>query len=321
MSRIESPKISIEISLNAEIPMSTRDASRGTTGSSTSSAVRKQNGMIRAFVLVFCLAGTDATVIAQESRPPKEQFPEAIEDNSFFIEEAYNQERGVVQHISSLQYSFTHQKDLLYTFTQEWPLGSRAHQLSYTAPINLYSSSHPGGFGDILINYRYQLVDDDGWAAVAPRFSVLLPTGSAASGLGTGVTGVQINIPASKRFSESFVAHANAGLTVVPHMKDDSGPSGTIKHTLTSYNIGASIIWLTSGTFNVMLEYTTSFSSDAFEDGSRDRSTDTIISPGLRWAINLNTLQIVPGVAVPILLGSGQAKTGVFFYLSFEHPF
>ncbi|MCX6133157.1 MAG: hypothetical protein NTU47_05005 [Ignavibacteriales bacterium] len=277
--------------------------------------------MIRACVLIFCLVGTEAAVIAQESRPPKEQFPEAIEDNSFFIEEAYNQERGVVQHISNLQYSFTHQTDLFYTFTQEWPLGGRAHQLSYTVPINLHSSSHPGGFGDVLINYRYQLIDDDGWAAVAPRISVLLPTGSTTSGLGFGAAGVQVNIPASRRFSEFFAAHANAGLTYVPRMKDESGNSGAIRHTLTSYNVGASVIWLTSETFNVMLEYTTSFSSDAFEDGTSDRRTDTIISPGLRWAINLNTLQIVPGIAFPISLGSGQAKAGVFFYLSFEHPF
>ncbi|MDP2885961.1 MAG: transporter [Ignavibacteria bacterium] len=260
-------------------------------------------------------------MFGQAVRPPKEEYTRRIEDNSFFIEEAYNQEKGVVQHISNLQYSFTRQRDLLYTFTQEWPLGGMDHQLSYTAPISLYSSSHPGGVGDILINYRYQLADNDGWAAVAPRLSVIFPTGSVKSELGAGTTGLQVNIPASKRLSQSFVAHLNAGFTYLPIMKDEGGLSGTIKHTLTSYNVGASVIWLTAETFNLMLEYTTSFSLDVFEDGTNERASDTIISPGLRWAINLNSLQIVPGVAIPIMLGRGTAKTGVFVYLSFEHPF
>jgi hypothetical protein len=265
---------------------------------------------------------TAGPVMFGQSVPsPREEYTRRIEDNSFFIEEAYNQEKGVVQHISNLQYSFTQQKDVLYTFTQEWPLGGMDHQLSYTAPISLYSSSHPGGVGDILINYRYQLVDNDGWAAVAPRLSVIFPTGSVKSELGAGTTGLQVNIPASKHLSQSFVAHLNAGFTYLPSMKDEGGSSGTTKHTLTSYNVGASVIWLTAETFNLMLEYTTSFSADVFEDGTNERATDTIISPGVRWAINLSSLQIVPGVAIPIMLGRGTAKTGVFLYLSFEHPF
>ena len=275
----------------------------------------------RLLIMLVFTACTRVSLFSQEEPPKKEEFPEAIEDNSFFIEEAYNQEERVVQHISNLQYSFTHQRDLLYTFTEEWPVGGRTHQLSYTAPISLHNSSHPGGVGDILVNYRYQLVDNNGWADVAPRLSVILPTGDAQSGLGAGTTGFQVNIPASKRLSQSFVAHVNAGFTYLPHMKDESGSSGTIRHTFTSYNVGASVIWLTAETFNVMFEYTTSFSSDVFDDGTNERATDTIISPGLRWAINLGSLQIVPGVAAPMMMGRGEVKMGVFFYLSFEHPF
>ena len=54
-----------------------------------------------------------------------------IEDNSFLLEEAYNQEAGVIQHISTFQY------DLMrfwnYSFTQEWPVPNQKHQLSFTA--------------------------------------------------------------------------------------------------------------------------------------------------------------------------------------------
>jgi hypothetical protein len=287
----------------------------------TACAPAGRNLMKRTLVMLVCSAGMSASLFSQVTQPPKEEFSEAIEDNSFFIEEAYNQEKGVVQHISNLQYSFTNEKSLLYTFTQEWPVGGRDHQLSYTVPIGLYSSSHPGGVGDILINYRYQLVDNDGWANIAPRLSIILPTGSVQSAMGAGTTGLQINVAASKRLSQSFVSHVNAGLTYLPHMKDEVTSSGTIRHTLTSYNVGASFIWLTAKTFNLMLEYTTSFSSDAFEDGTKERGTDTIISPGLRWAINLNSIQIVPGIGIPIMLGRGTVQAGVFLYLSFEHPF
>jgi hypothetical protein len=50
-----------------------------------------------------------------------QQFSEAIEDNSFFIEEAYNQEYRVVQHIFNGIYFSKPQKDFAFTFTQEWP--------------------------------------------------------------------------------------------------------------------------------------------------------------------------------------------------------
>jgi hypothetical protein len=44
-----------------------------------------------------------------------------IEDNSFLVEEAYNQEFGVVQHIQNFQ-RYWNSKDWIYTFTQEWPV-------------------------------------------------------------------------------------------------------------------------------------------------------------------------------------------------------
>jgi len=47
----------------------------------------------------------------------------------------------------------------------------------------------------------------------------------------------------------------------------------------------------------------------------------TIISPGIRHAIDLKSLQIVPGIALPVTIQSNKSTEGVFFYLSFEHPF
>ena len=76
------------------------------------------------------------------------------------MEEAYNQNFGVVQHINSFT-RFFESKDWIYTFTQEWPApGDERHQLSYTLAAQ-HAGGYPdsgAGIGDVLLNYRYQLV-------------------------------------------------------------------------------------------------------------------------------------------------------------------
>jgi len=82
-----------------------------------------------------------------------------IQDNSFLIEEAYNQDPGVVQHISSYS-RFASSGDWIYTFTQEWPLRGLKHQVSYSLPVqDLHSQLAAAvGIGDVAINYRYQAI-------------------------------------------------------------------------------------------------------------------------------------------------------------------
>ncbi len=58
-----------------------------------------------------------------------------IADNSFFIEEAYNQEPGVVQHLVTLLAAGPAGKDLFLSITQEWPFRSQRHQVSYAVPV------------------------------------------------------------------------------------------------------------------------------------------------------------------------------------------
>src|SRR5215470_3210132 len=85
-----------------------------------------------------------------------EDKPVSIQDNSFLIEEAYNQEKSIVQHINTFTY-YTDSHDWAYSFTQEWPMGGQRHQFSYTLSSVRPGafSSHGPGFGDALINYRY----------------------------------------------------------------------------------------------------------------------------------------------------------------------
>jgi hypothetical protein len=248
-----------------------------------------------------------------------QQFSPAIEDNSYFIEEAYNQEFRVVQHISTGYYQ-DKTKDFVYTFTQEWPAGGQTHQLSYTIP---YESMNMGsrGLGDILINYRYQLWDDQDWGWIAPRLSIILPTGNSATGLGNGVFGVQVNLPVSKRWSNEFISHFNLGCTLLPSIEGTTDMGVQVKHTLPSYFIGTSGIWLLSSNFNFMCEVLYSLNSEIDESGTVVYSNQTIVSPGFRFAINLGDLQIVPGLALPIYFSTSMPVVNVFGYLSFEHPF
>ena len=248
-----------------------------------------------------------------------QEFSEAIEDNSFLIEEAYNQEDRVVQHIFN-GYYLTDPRDMMYTFTQEWPMGGQTHQISYTIAYQTFGRGL-SGLGDALVNYRYQLWDEKDWCWIAPRLSVILPTGKSAEGLGSGVVGVQLSLPASKRWTNAFVSHVNVGATILPNVESLTSGGNSVRKTLQIYSVGGSGIYLVSENFNLMLELLYSYSASISESGTVEFSSGTIVSPGLRYAINIGKLQIVPGLAIPISFTSTTRNLNVFAYLSFEHPF
>jgi hypothetical protein len=277
--------------------------------------------IIGRFSFVFAVVFFSSLALAQQSpaTPPSAQ--PGIQDNSFLIEEAYNQTYGVVQHISGFARLWD-SKDWAYTFTQEWPVpGDARHQFSYTLPF-LHAGAFQnsgGGIGDVFLHYRYQLLGDgNAKVAFAPRLSLILPTGNVAGGRGAGGLGVQTNLPVSVVLNKSLVSHWNAGATVIPHAQDASGD----RASATGYNLGQSLIWLANSRFNVMLE--TVFASSQFVI-ARDKTEWTrslFINPAIRWAYNFeNGLQIVPGIGVPIGIGPSTGEKGVFLYLSFEHPF
>jgi hypothetical protein len=244
--------------------------------------------------------------------------PAPIEDNSFLIEEAYNQGPGVVQHINTFMHS-TRGAAWIYTFTQEWPLGGQKHQLSYTIPFARIDDAalRGTGIGDVAINYRYQ-VGGEGAIAFAPRLSVLLPTGESRRGLGSGGTGLQVNLPVSATLPAGFVAHSNAGMTYTPRARDVSGNLAATR----SYMLGQSVIWLAHPKLNLMLESTWISAQEVTAPGQTERISEFLLSPGLRGAIDFPSgLQIVPGVAFPFGIGTSRGERAIFVYLSFEHSF
>lgn len=242
-----------------------------------------------------------------------------IEDNSFLVEEAYNQEYGVVQHIQTFT-RFWESKDWVYSFTQEWPLNpAPRNQLSYTL-TGVHVEGSPGngdGLGDTALNYRYQLFRTEK-LAFSPRVSVLLPTGDSRLGRGAGGTGVQFMLPFSAVLHPKLVSHWNVGATLIPNAKNAAGDKAGVH----GYNFGQSFIYLAHPRFNVMLETVFNSSEEVMSAKQTRRENSAFVSPGVRWAYNFkNGLQIVPGVGVPIGVGVSQGEKGVIFYLSFEHPF
>lgn len=267
------------------------------------------------------LCGAALLFACPERSAGGERLAEGIQDNSFFVEEAYNQEPGVVQHIflgvgTVNQFRGPDDREWALSFTQEWPVFTQAHQFSYTLPYTFLETGGRGenGVGDIVLNYRYQaLFESERMPAFAPRVSVILPTGDDDRELGTGETGYQLNLPVSKVLSERWTGHFNAGATWYPDVQDES---------LVSYSLSASAIYAVSRNFNVMLEAVASWDEDLGEVGGTTREFSAFLSPGLRYGFDLpNDGQVVAGLAAPIGVTGSAPDYGILFYLSIEHSF
>lgn len=262
--------------------------------------------------VLLVLSMLTCTLIAFAQEP-------AIQDNSFLVEESYNQEPGVVQEISMFTWSSL-TNNWAYTFTNEWPVTGIKHQFSYTIAV-----SHSGdfarsgaGFGDTALNYRYQLMGSgETRVAISPRVSLLLPSGDPQKGRGLGGAGLQTNLPVSVVLNPKLVTHWNAGATWIPHGKNELGD----RAGLTGYNVGQSFVWLAKPRFNLMLETVYSDMESVVAPGKTLRGKTLLLSPGARWSYNFKSgLQIVPGIAVPIGAGPSAGDKGLIFYLSFEQP-
>lgn len=283
-------------------------------------------------LLVFGLA---AWCQAETVPLPEEAPVRGIQDNSFFVEEAYNQEAGVVQHILGAGYRFdrvrgSDARGWDMTFTQEWPVPDQTHQLSYTIPYTFEQTTgaRGDGVGDVLLNYRWQAYfDETTLTAFAPRFSLILPTGDAAAGYGDDTVGFQWNLPFSRALGSRWFVHANAGLTFLP----EAGlrPSRT---DLVHYQVAGSAIYAMTRTFHLMLESTAAWQETSLGGGgggggspATRRDLLALIAPGARYAINLKSgAQMVIGAAVPLGLTGAAPDYGAFLYFSFEsalwHP-
>lgn len=258
----------------------------------------------RSLLTVYAFLGSTASAL-----------PGQIQDNSFLLEEAYNQESGVVQHINT--FAFSSGEEWGYSFTQEWPLGGIRHQLSYTIPVEKIEGVGTG-LADVALNYRYQLAGNPAARKVAAaRLSVLLPTGDEVAGRGAGAVGFQVNLPVTLVLGNQIVTHWNAGTTITPSARNSVGDQATT----TGFNLGASAIWLLRPSLNLLVETLWLSEPSVVGEGSTVREESAVLSPGMRAAFDVGDLQIVPGIAYTIYLTPDEAEDEAFLYLSFEHPF
>lgn len=248
-----------------------------------------------ALALVASLCAGAGTAAAQEP----------IQDNSFLLQEAYNQPPGVVQHVLTAERDPN--GETLFVFGQEWPLAGVRHQVAFAVPF-FCPCGEPGrsvGIGDIELGYRYQALGAGGGRVhVAPELAVSVPTGSARLGRGADALGFGVTLPVSVTVAPTLVAHANGGIAHLAATGDGDGD----RDSRTDWLLGGSVVWLARPALNLLVE------------GVRHADGFTL-SPGVRGAINAGAVQIVPGLAMPVTFDDGSSETEWLLYLSLEHSF
>lgn len=241
---------------------------------------------------------------------------DAIKDNSFLIEEAYNQEAGVVQFVQTVQYHEP-SEEWAYTLSVEVPVPDESHQLSFAIPLVKQdvrdSQLQPG---DLLLNYRYQLFENE-FVAIAPRFSLILPTGDHKKEYGSDVFGLQFNQSISVELTKDWATHWNLGFTYLPDAKNANDETAH----LFGYNFGASVIYIASASTQVLFEFLSSSQEQVTAQDSKESVSSYYFAPGVRTAFKVgNETEIVPGIAA--LLGVGPSavnhERGLFVYFSVE---
>jgi DtxR family Mn-dependent transcriptional regulator len=281
--------------------------------------------LVEVLAALLLVVGVCSRTAAQTSpasaEPTGSSRPFEISDNSFFVEEAFNQEPRVVQSI--LGAVFLQDSGWGLTFTQEWPAPSVRNQLSYTIPFAGVDGHD--GLGDVALNYRYQLLEETGGRpAVAPRLTLVCPTGSTRKGLGVGAWGLQTNVPVSKQFDDFYV-HANAGLTWYPSVDSGTVPSTSLVRAgnvaLVSPFVAGSVIYRLRPMLNLMGESVFTWQDQVTAPGLSGRTLVRVLSPGVRGGWNRGNAQIIVGAAVPFTWTNDSTDIGLFTYLSFEAPF
>jgi len=244
---------------------------------------------------------------------------DGIDDNSFLLEEGYSQDAGTVQHIFySILYASA-PKDIYFNYSQEWGLSER-HQVGFSLPATIYENTGDG-IGDLFLDYRFQLTKRSGVVAIAPRFSLIVPTGNYRKGLGYDTVGLQTNWAFSKLWNTHFASHWNIGATLLPYAKQLL-PSGlSERQFLANFNFGTSVAWMVSNRFNMVLEFVGNVGSEINNNRNINLFGQYILNPGMSTSFDIGPVEIVPGLSAPLTWTRDRFQAGAFLYLSVQHPF
>ncbi|MBI2828923.1 MAG: metal-dependent transcriptional regulator [Acidobacteria bacterium] len=262
-----------------------------------------------AAMIVLALATSAFSQTQPQTQPQAKPFE--ILDNSFLVEEAFNQEPGTFQNIFGVRLGEGDAWEA--AFTQEWPVFTQAHQFSYT--VAALGADGERGIGDLMINYRWQATTESASApAFSPRLSLILATGDASKTFGSGGPGWQVNLPFSKQLNDTYV-HWNAGFTHTP-----AAEGRARDHHLFTPHVALSGIWRLRPTLNLMLESVVEWEQLVEGDATR-RETVFTVSPGFRTGWGAGLPQTIVGFAIPVAVSDGGSTVGLFGYVSYELPF
>jgi hypothetical protein len=260
---------------------------------------------------------------AQQGPGGKASWTEVLQDNSFLLNEAYNQDPDVVQHVLTA-WRFPNASLWVLTFDDQWPLGSARHQMDVLVPYGAQGAPDPHGFGDLQLGYQYQakLQGEDSAFSFAPGVKLSLPTGSWTRGLGLGGPGIILGLPVSRRLSQHMEVHFNLGGSWFPSARTLGTRGETLKGSLATLSEGASVVVHVTPTLNLSLEAIGGQAQAMGEGGRKWWTNQALLSPGVAYGINFKDgAQLVLGLAVPFGLNRQSTSNSLFLYVSLEHRF
>lgn len=257
-----------------------------------------------------------------------------LKDNSFLLEEAYNQEPGEVQHILMPEldansfggFEQRHQVEL----TQEWPLGGKRLQLSYTIPVGSSDGSE-WNVDHMVLRARYQVADEPAQPfAFAPALSLIWQKNPLErSFLTRSTVGVGLLLPVSHTLSSRWALHANAGTTWLPDpYATDWNDFSTrplfaeLRQDRWIHRLGTGLVYAALPKFHLLFETIgefEQFQGNDFVDS--DMEPALILNPGARTGFDIGGgTQLVLGVGFPIeLTEDNPPDYRVLLYTSLEH--
>lgn len=233
-----------------------------------------------------------------------------IEDNSFLLEEAYNQEIGVYQFIQNYQ-TFGKSGRYKYSFQNEIPITNETQQFSYEFRYERAEDERHGAVNDPVINYRIQPYSKDG-VMFADRFGLIIPLGRVEKDAGNGVWGLEFMHAGSIELNDSFQTHFNIGVNYLPHAKFEDTNN---RKSITNLILGSSLVHHWKDNLNFLME--------ALYESEDQDDPQLSLSPGMRWSFDFewNDTQMVHGISFPIEVLNDSTEKSVFFYFSMEPSF
>jgi hypothetical protein len=253
-----------------------------------------------------------------------------IEDNSMLIDEAFNQSHRSIQHIANLSFS---KSAATYWYSQEIPLENEKHQLSFA--VNYQSirkhtatgyNHTENGFGDVTFCYRPLIFGKNRRLLMVPKFNVIIPSGNAQKGFGSGGWGGEFGVAVTKRIIPVLITNYNIGYSFVSHADyyadaQDGSPAVKSERDCTTKYLGVSAIWLVRPKFNLMMEYLITYGK-TYSGGNWRMCNNATLNPGFRFALQIGKMQIVPGIGLPLNFSGNQLNNaGLLVYLSIEHDY